>query len=138
MDLTLAILKPDCLHRKLTGQAITFIESHGFEIVCQKKIRLSRAQAETFYAVHQGKAFFPDLINFMTSGPCMPMVLRKTDAVAAFRTIIGATDPQKADEGTLRRLFAENVQMNIVHGSDSPANAEKEIAFFFPLMEIIT
>jgi len=138
MDKTLAILKPDCVARRLCGQALAFIESHGFKILALKMIRLERREAEAFYAIHTGKPFFTDLINFMTSGPCVPLVLQKESAVDAFRQVIGATDPARADEGTLRRLLAENVQRNIVHGSDSAENAKKEIAFFFPTVEIIT
>lgn len=138
MDLTLAILKPDCVRRKLTGKAIDFIESKGFETLCMKKVKLDRAQAEAFYAIHKGKNFFNDLILFMTSGPCIPMVLQKEEAVTEFREIIGATDPKKAKKGTLRKLYADNVQENIIHGSDSMENAKKEIAFFFPLTEIIS
>lgn len=138
MSLTLAILKPDCVERRLVGAAITHIESHGFQIRAIRQVHLTRQEAAAFYAVHQGKAFFEALLDFMTSGPCFPMVLEHPDAVNYFRKIIGATDPVKAAEGTLRRKYAENVQRNIVHGSDSEENAKKEIAFFFPTIEIIT
>lgn len=138
MNLTLAILKPDCVKRKLTGKAIDFIESNGFQIISMKKIKLDRAQAEAFYAIHKSKNFFNDLIMFMTSGPCIAMVLKKNEAVSEFREIIGSTDPKNAKEGTLRRLYADNVQENVIHGSDSVENAKKEIAFFFPLIEIIS
>lgn len=137
MDRTLAILKPDCVRRKLTGKALDYIISRDFRIAALKMIQLDRQTAEEFYAVHRGKSFFTDLIDFMTSGPCLPMVLEKESAVIDFRAIIGATDPQRAEPGTLRQIYAETVQQNIVHGSDSEENAQKEIAFFFPLMEII-
>jgi len=137
-DLTLAILKPDCVRRKLTGKVIDFIESKGFQIISMKKVKLDRAQAEAFYAIHKNKNFFNDLVLFMTSGPCIPMVLQKNEAVTEFREIIGNTDPKNAKEGTLRRLYADNIQENAIHGSDSVENAKKEIAFFFPLIEIIS
>jgi len=137
MMLTLAILKPDCVSRGLTGKAIDFIESKGFEIVRMKKVALSRQQAEEFYRVHQDKNFFPELIKFMTSGPCIPLTLRHENAVDFFRTIIGNTDPQKAEKGTLRQLYGENVQRNVVHGADSEDNARQELAFFFPFMDIL-
>lgn len=135
---TLAILKPDCLERNLTGKAIDFILNRGFTIKALQMFRLSRSEAEAFYTIHKGKPFFQGLVRYMSSGPCISMVLEKENAVNAFRTAIGATDPQKAAENTLRRLYAESVQRNTVHGSDSKENAQKEIAFFFPLMEIIT
>ncbi|RKY55411.1 MAG: nucleoside-diphosphate kinase [Candidatus Neomarinimicrobiota bacterium] len=137
-DLTLAILKPDCVRRKLTGKVIDFIESKGFQIISMKKVKLDRAQAEAFYAIHKNKNFFNDLVLFMTSGPCIPMILQKNEAVTEFREIIGNTDPKNAKEGTLRRLYADNIQENAIHGSDSVENAKKEIAFFFPLIEIIS
>ncbi len=137
MQYTLAVLKPDCVRRKLSGKAIDFIESHGFEIVALKKVALTRTQAENFYAVHKAKDFFKDLVQFMTSGPCIPMVLKKENAVHAFREIIGETDPQEAAPGTLRHMYATTTRQNIVHGSDSDENAKKEIAFYFPVREII-
>ena len=137
MDLTLAILKPDCVRRNLIGKSIDFIQSKGFRIICMKMLRLSQNQAEGFYAVHKERPFFNDLIEFMTSGTCVPMVIGKENAIQEFRDVIGATDPAKAKEGTLRNMYADNVQENIVHGSDSDENAKKEIAFFFSLGEII-
>ncbi|HCK99225.1 MAG TPA: nucleoside-diphosphate kinase [Candidatus Marinimicrobia bacterium] len=136
MNKTLAILKPDCVERKLTGKALDFILAQGFNILALKMVHLNPAEARRFYAVHEGKPFFDELINFMTSGPCIPLVLEKENAVFAFREIIGATDPAKAAKDTLRKLYAESVQRNVVHGSDSEENAQKEIAFFFSLMEI--
>jgi len=136
MNKTLAILKPDCTGRNLTGKMIDFILSNGFCIRAMKMVHLTKVEAEGLYAIHKGKPFFSELINFMTSGPCIPMVLEKNDAVQSFRETIGATDPSKAADTTLRKLYAESVQRNIVHGSDSDKNAQKEIAFFFSLMEI--
>lgn len=137
MSYTLAILKPDCVQRRLVGKALSLIENHGFQIRALRLVRLSRTEAAAFYAVHTGKPFFEELLNFMTSGPCVPMVLEHPEAVEYFRQVIGATDPHKAAPGTLRAELAENVQRNIVHGSDSEENAKKEIAFFFPTIEII-
>jgi len=137
MNKTLAILKPDCTGRNLTGKVIDFILSNGFCIRAMKMVHLTKVEAEGLYAIHKGKPFFSELINFMMSGPCIPMVLEKNDAVQSFRETIGATDPSKAADNTLRKLYAESVQRNIVHGSDSDKNAQKEIAFFFSLMEIM-
>ncbi|MCK4715804.1 MAG: nucleoside-diphosphate kinase [Candidatus Marinimicrobia bacterium] len=137
MNKTLAILKPDCIGRNLTGKVIDFILFNGFCIRAIKMIHLTKVEAEGFYAIHKGKPFFNELINFMTSGTCIPMVLEKNNAVQSFRETIGATDPSKAADNTLRKLYAESVQRNIVHGSDSDKNSQKEIAFFFSLMEIM-
>lgn len=137
MSLTLGILKPDCVKRQLIGKAITFIEEQGFKIVCLRMIHMQNKEAADFYSVHFGKEFYEPLLKFMTSGPSVLMVLDRENAVEHFRQVIGATDPQKAAEGTLRRMYAENVRQNIIHGSDSDENAKKEIAFFFPAMEII-
>ena len=133
---TLAILKPDCLERNLAGKAIDFILNKGFKIKAMKMLHLSQTEAERFYAIHKDKPFFNDLIEYMISGPCIPMVLNKENAVKTFREVIGTTDPSKAAENTLRRLYAQNTQRNTVHGSDSEENAQKEIAFFFSLTEI--
>ncbi|MXZ05103.1 MAG: nucleoside-diphosphate kinase [Rhodothermaceae bacterium] len=130
-DRTLSILKPDCVRRGLTGEVLRKIEIAGFKVCALKMIKLTRAHAEGFYEVHRDLPFFGDLIDFMTSGPCVPMVLEKRDAVESFRQLIGATDPAAAAKGTIRRLYAENKGENIVHGSDSPENAQKEIAYFF-------
>lgn len=137
MSKTLAILKPDCTRRKLTGKAIDFILEKGFEIKAIRTLILKREEAEAFYAVHRGKPFFNDLVNYISSGPIFAMVLEKENAVEDFRKVIGNTDPEKAEDGTLRKLYGINVQENFVHGSDSEENANKEIAFFFPLIEII-
>ena len=128
---TLAILKPDCVRRGLTGEVLRRIEIAGFKICALQMMQLSRARAEGFYHVHRERPFFHELIDFMTSGPCVPIVLEKNHAVESFRSLIGATDPSEADKGTIRRLFAESKAENIVHGSDSPENAHIEITYFF-------
>ncbi len=135
---TLAIIKPDSIRKKNTGKIIDRILSAGFGIAAMEQKHLSIEHASAFYDVHRERAFFHDLIAFMTSGPCVPITLRKSDAVSSFRKLIGATNPENAEEGTIRREFAENVQNNAVHGSDSDENAAKEIAFFFPSLEIHT
>lgn len=137
MEITLAILKPDCVRRKLVGKAIQFIEDNNFTILAMKIVQLDKTKAEAFYSVHKEKPFFGGLVQFMSSGPCIPMVLEKDYAVTEFRDCIGNTDPQKAIDGTLRKMYGSSVQENIVHGSDSDENAKKEIAFFFLMVEII-
>lgn len=134
---TLAILKPDCLEKKLQGKIIQHIIDAGFEIKAMRLLRLTEDLAKKFYEVHKDKSFYTPLIAYMTSGPVIPMCLEKDDAVAEFRKLIGATDPAKADVGTIRKLYAESVERNIVHGSDSPENAVKEIAHFFEPQDII-
>jgi nucleoside-diphosphate kinase len=128
---TLAIIKPDAVQNGKLGAIVAHIEGAGYRIRAARLVRLSRAQAEAFYAVHRERGFFPDLVEFMTSGPCLPMALEKSDAVASFRATIGATDPAEAAPGTIRKLFAESKGRNAVHGSDSDENAAREIAFFF-------
>jgi len=137
MSQTLAIIKPDAYQHQLIGTVLDFILKQGFIIKALKMVNLTSEEARRLYAIHMGQPFFDGLIEFMTSGPCFPMVLEKDNAVQTFRKIIGATDPAKAAEGSLRRLYAENARKNIIHGSDSEENAQKEIAFFFPLMEIM-
>lgn len=137
MERTLAILKPDCVRRKLTGQVMDLILKNGFRIIALKLARLTAAIAGEFYAVHREKPFYPDLVKFMASGNCVVLVLEKENAVADYRQLMGATDPSQAAEGTIRRTFAESKQLNIVHGSDSIANAFQEIHFFFSQSEII-
>ncbi len=134
---TLAILKPDCVRKELVGTVIERIQEAGFTIRGLKMTRLSQSQAEGFYAVHRERPFFDDLVAFMTSGPCVPMVLLKQNAVADFRELIGATDPEEAEDGTIRSDFADSVEQNIVHGSDSVENGRKEVAFFFAESEIL-
>ena len=134
---TLAIIKPDAVDNGYTGKIIDRIISAGFKIRAVRLMHLSREQAESFYAVHRGRPFYNDLVDFMTSGPCMPMVLEHEDAVNAFRELIGATNPAKANEGTMRKDFAESDQNNAVHGSDSDKTAQKEIAFFYSTDQIL-
>ena len=133
---TLSIIKPDATRRNLTGQINARFEGKGLRIVAQKRLQLTRAQAEAFYAVHKARPFFNDLVSFMISGPVVVQVLEGENAVAANRDIMGATDPKKADAGTIRRDFAESIEANSVHGSDSAENAAIEIAFFFAGIEV--
>ncbi|MBY0501049.1 MAG: nucleoside-diphosphate kinase [Alphaproteobacteria bacterium] len=137
MQRTLSILKPDITRRNLTGAVNERIERSGLRIIAQKRILLTLEQAQKFYAVHQERAFFFDLCSFMTTGPVVVQVLQGENAIEAYRTVMGATNPANADEGTIRRDFAESIEANSVHGSDSLENAEKEIAFFFSEMEIV-
>ena len=134
---TLAILKPDCVRKALVGEVLRRIQEAGFRIRALKMLRLTKKEAESFYAVHEGKPFFEDLTNFMSSGPCVPVVLEKENAVADYRTLIGATDPAEAEDGTIRADFADSVGQNTVHGSDSPENGRLEAAYFFPEHEIV-
>lgn len=128
---TLAIIKPDAVGNRSTGAIVKRIQEAGFDIVAMKMTRLTEAQARKFYAVHKDRSFFEDLIKFMTSGPVFPMILMKNNAVEDFRKLLGATDPDEAGAGTIRREFGANVQKNAVHASDSPENAASEEAFFF-------
>ncbi len=137
MSRTLAILKPDCVRRNLIGDVVARIQKANFKIVGMKMIRLSKETAGEFYAVHREHPFYNDLVHFMTSGACVPMVLEKENAFEEFRRLIGATDPKEAQAGTIRRDFAESKQENIVHGSDSPDNAGREISFFFSERELV-
>ncbi len=131
IERTLSIIKPDATRRNLTGKINQRFEDKGLRIIAQRRVQLSRAQAEQFYAVHRERGFFPDLVKFMTSGPVVVQVLEGENAVAANREIMGATDPAKAAPGTIRKDFAESIEANSVHGSDSAENARTEIAFFF-------
>jgi len=137
VERTLAILKPDCVRKNLIGQVIDRIEKEGFTIIAMKMVHLTRETAGAFYAVHREKDFYSSLVAFMSSGKCIPMVLEKKGAIEAFRRLMGDTDPQKAAPTTLRHDFADSKQENIVHGSDSPETAQKEIAFFFSEQELI-
>jgi len=137
MERTLTILKPDCVRKNLVGAVINHIERAGFHVVAMKKIRLTTETAGEFYAVHRERPFYGELVEFMSSGPCVPMILEKDNAVADFRTVIGATDPAQADEGTVRKLYADSKGENIVHGSDSVENATIEGAFFFSTEEVV-
>jgi len=137
VERTLAILKPDCVRKNLQGEVLARIQKTGFKILGIKQIRLTREAAGAFYAVHKGRPFFEGLVDFMTSGPCVPIALEKVNAVEEYRTLIGATDPKEAAEGTVRKLFADNKGENIVHGSDSPENGNIEVAFFFSENELV-
>jgi nucleoside-diphosphate kinase len=137
IERTLSIIKPDATRRNLTGKINAALEAGGLRIVAQKRLRLTGTQAETFYAVHQERAFFHDLVTFMVSGPVVVQVLEGEGAVARNREIMGATNPAQAAPGTIRREFAESMQANSVHGSDSVENAAIEIGFFFAGMEIV-
>ncbi|MES2608165.1 MAG: nucleoside-diphosphate kinase [Pseudomonadota bacterium] len=134
---TLSILKPDVTRRNLTGKINAKIEDAGLRIVAQKRLWLTRAQAEGFYAVHAERSFFSDLCEFMTTGPVVAQVLEGSDAVAKYRDIMGATNPANAAEGTIRKEFAESIEANSVHGSDSAENAASEISYFFSRTEIV-
>ena len=133
---TLSIIKPDATRRNLTGQINTVFEQNGLRIVAQKRIQLTQGQAEAFYGVHRERPFFGGLVAFMTSGPVVVQVLEGENAVAKNRDVMGATDPKKAAAGTIRAEFAEDIEANSVHGSDSAENAANEIAFFFAGIEI--
>ena len=128
---TLGIVKPDAVQKGNIGNIVAHLERDGFVVRAGRLARLSKAEAEGFYEVHRGRPFYAELVEFMTSGPCFPMALERDDAVKAFRTAIGATDPAEAAPGTIRKLFAESKGRNAVHGSDSDENAAREIAFFF-------
>ena len=134
---TLSIIKPDATRRNLTGKINAVFEGAGLRIVAQKRMLLSQAQAEEFYGVHRERGFFRDLVTFMTSGPVVVQVLEGADAVAQNRTLMGATNPANAEDGTIRKLFAESIEANSVHGSDSAENAAQEIAFFFSGIELV-
>ena len=135
-DYTFSIIKPNAVRTGKIGPILSMINEAGFEIAAMKMLRLTRVQAEEFYAVHKERSFFPGLIEFMTSGPVVVMVLKHDNAVEQFRRLIGNTDPAKAEKGTIRAEFAVSVQMNAVHGSDSPENACREANFFFSSIEV--
>ncbi|NSW95468.1 MAG: nucleoside-diphosphate kinase [Bacteroidales bacterium] len=134
-DFTLAIIKPDAVRTGKAGPILAIINEKGFEISAIKMLKLTTAQAESFYEIHKGKAFYNSLVEFMSSGPVIAMILRYPGAVEEFRQLIGATDPAKAEPGTIRKLFAVSVQMNAIHGSDSVENAQREADFFFSKVE---
>jgi len=137
MERTLAILKPDCVKKNVCGEVIARIEKAGFKILGMKMIRLTKDTARGFYAVHRERPFFVELVNFMTSGKCVPIALEKENAVADFRNLIGATDPKDAAPATIRKDFASSKGENIIHGSDSAENGKTEIAYFFPEQDIL-
>lgn len=128
---TLGIVKPDAVANGKLGAIVAHLEREGYRIRAARLIKLTRGQAEAFYEVHRGRPFYEELVSFMSSGPCFPMALERDQAVAAFRTTIGATDPAEAAPGTIRKLYAESKGRNAVHGSDSDENAAREIAFFW-------
>ena len=134
---TLSILKPDATRRNITGRVNATIEEAGLRIVAQKRVKWAREQAEAFYQVHKDRPFYSDLVAFMTSGPIVLQVLEAEDAIAKYRDVMGATDPAKAAPGTIRAQFAESIEANSVHGSDSPDNAGEEIKFCFEPAEIV-
>ena len=134
---TLAIIKPDAVGKGFSGKIISMIIEAGFKIKAMKMVHLTKYSAEGFYTVHKDRPFFNDLVAYMTSGPCIPIALEKENAVDDYRKLIGATDPAKAEEGTVRKLFAVDIQNNAVHGSDSDENAVKEIAHFFSSDELL-
>ena len=136
IERTLSIIKPDATRRNLTGAINDRFEKAGLRIVAQKRMRLAQDLAERFYAVHAQRPFYRSLVTFMTSGPVVVQVLEGENAIAKYREVMGATDPAKADAGTIRKDFAESIEANSVHGSDSPENAAQEIAFFFAQAEI--
>lgn len=137
MQRTFAIIKPDAVAKGYTGQILAMVEGAGFTIVGMRKTRLTKAQAEAFYAVHQARPFFGGLVTFMTEGPVVVLALEKENAIADWRSLMGATNPANAAEGTIRKKFAENVERNCVHGSDAPETAAVEIPFFFAGSELL-
>src|SRR5690349_24912674 len=137
VERTFSILKPDATERNLTGAINAIIEKSGLRIVAQKRVRISREQAEKFYAVHRERPFFRELVEFMISGPVVVQVLEGENAIARYREVMGATDPAKAAPGTIRKIHAKSVGENAVHGSDAPATAQQEIAQFFSGNEIV-
>jgi nucleoside-diphosphate kinase len=136
VEKTFAIIKPDTCKRNVAGKILSKIEEKGFRVIALKKIAMTRTQAEGFYAVHRGKPFFDSLTDFMSSGPCLVMVLEKENAIAAWRAFMGATNPANAEPGTIRKEFAQSVEANAVHGSDAPETADYEIKYFFSALEL--
>ncbi|MDB4909232.1 MAG: nucleoside diphosphate kinase [Gemmatimonadetes bacterium] len=134
---TLTIVKPDAFGSNKAGKIIAHLEAQGFRVRAARVLHLTKVQAEEFYSVHRERPFFGSLVQFMTSGPCMPLVLEKADAVAALRKAIGATDPKEAEQGTVRQLFAESKERNAIHASDSDENAARESRFFFSESELL-
>ena len=137
MQRTFAIIKPDAVAKGYTGEIIAMIEKAGFKVLGLKRIRLSNAQAQGFYAVHKERPFFQGLVTFMTEGPVVVLALEKENAIADWRALMGATNPANAADGTIRKQFAENIERNAVHGSDAPETAAVEIPFFFSTAELL-
>jgi nucleoside-diphosphate kinase len=136
MERTLSIVKPDGVQKHLIGEVINRFENHGLKVISLKMISMDKKEAEGFYAVHRGKPFFESLTTFMSSGPSVVMVLEGEGAISKTRELMGATDPKQANEGTLRRQFATNIEKNVVHGSDAPETAAFEIKYFFNSLEV--
>jgi nucleoside-diphosphate kinase len=134
---TLAIIKPDAVERRLAGRILQRIEEAGFSVRALRRLHLTKVQAEGFYAVHRARPFFASLTDFMSSGPCVVLVLEAPDGIKKWRTLMGATDPAKADAGTLRKEFAESIERNATHGSDAPETAAYEIGYFFAGIDLI-
>ena len=137
MQRTLAILKPDSVAAGDAGKILAHLEAEGFKIVAIKKMHLTTEQAQAFYEVHRERPFYGPLVEFMTGGPIMPLALEREDAVTHLRQVMGATNPDEADEGTIRKLFATSIETNAIHGSDSPENAREELRFFFSRADLI-
>jgi len=137
METTLAIIKPDAVARNLTGRILALLEEDGFRIRALRMLRLTETQAREFYAVHRGRPFYEALVRFMTSGPVVPVLLERENAVARLRERIGATDPAEARPGTIRALYAESKERNAIHASDSPETAEREARFFFATADVL-
>ena len=137
IERTLAIIKPDAVQRRLAGRIIQRIETEGFQIRAMRRVHLSKTEAEGFYAVHRERPFFASLTTFMSSGPAIVLVLEGTDAIRRWRTLMGATDPAKADPGSIRREFAESIERNATHGSDAPETAAFEVGYFFAGVDLI-
>ena len=137
IERTLAIIKPDAVERHLAGRILQRIEDAGFQIRAMRRLHLSKRQAEGFYAVHRERPFFTSLTEFMASGPAIVMVLEAPEAIRTWRTLMGATDPAKADPGTLRKEFAQSIERNATHGSDAPETAAFEIGYFFPGIDLV-
>jgi nucleoside-diphosphate kinase len=136
-NITLTIIKPDAFGAGKAGKIIAHLEGQGFKVRAARVLHMSPAEAGEFYAVHRERPFYSSLVTFMTSGPCMPMILEKADAVGGLRTAIGATDPAEAADGTVRKLYAESKERNAIHASDSDENAAREAAFFFSATEVL-
>ncbi len=137
MEKTFAIIKPDAVEAKNAGKILSRIEAEGFRVVALKKHRMTKAEAEGFYAEHQGKGFFTSLVAYMTSGPVYVAVLEREDAVAHWRKVMGATDPAKAEAGTIRKEFGQSIERNASHGAAVPADAAREVTFFFSQAELL-
>ncbi len=138
MERTFSIIKPDAVRAGHIGPILEMIEGAGLQLVATRMLHMTQGEAEGFYAVHRERPFFADLVKFMTSGPCLVSVLEGDDAIARYRALMGATNPDEADAGTIRKRFASNIEQNAVHGSDAPETAREEIAYFFRATEIVS